>query len=177
MNEDNEIIIDVLNGNINSFRLIIEKYQRKMYNLAFQIVNDKDSAKDITQDVFIKIFNHLKNFNSNKKFFSWIYRITLNETLNWKKKSTYLQPIDELHAAEYSNPSVDYEKNERAIQISKALNKLDEKYRTLLILKHYNDLSYDEIGEILELPTAKVKSRLYIAREKLRNLLGNYDNE
>lgn len=177
MNEDNEIINAVLNGNINSFRLIIEKYQRKMYNLALQIVHDKESAKDITQDVFIKIFNHLKNFNSNNKFFSWIYRITLNESLNWKKKSTYLQPIDELHAAEYSNPSVDYEKNERAIQVLKALNRLDEKYKSLLILKHYNDLSYDEISEILELPAAKVKSRLYIAREKLRNLLGNYDNE
>jgi len=176
MSDDNEIIIDVLNGNINSFRLIIDKYQRKMYNLAFQIVNDKDSAKDITQDVFIKIYGNLKKFKTNKKFFSWIYRITLNESLNLKKKNSHLQSIDEL-TSDYSNPTEEYEKNETSIHVSNALNRLDEKYRSLLILKHYNDLSYEEISEILLLPISKVKSRLYIAREKLRLSLGKSENE
>ncbi len=175
--EDNRLIAETLNGKTESFGMLVKKYQNKMYNLAWQITHDSDISKDITQDTFIKAYRNLRKFDNNKKFFSWIYRITLNESLNNKKHSTVTEKLNEETGMGIYSPFEDVEKRETAGKIKEAINKLDDKYKSLILLKHYQELSYDEIAEILNIPPAKVKSRLYIARDILRVSLERMRNE
>jgi len=171
LDDDNKLIADTLNGNIESFGMLVEKYQEKMLNLALQITNDKDAAKDIAQTTFIKSFQNLKHFNTSKKFFSWIYRITLNESLNYRKHSQYTDNIFEDVNENNTSSQEEIERQEISAIVNKAINTLDDKYKSLIILKHFQELSYEEIAEITDLPICKVKSRLYIARENLRTIL------
>lgn len=170
IDDEIKLINETLNGKIDSFGILVEKYQNKMFNLAYKITHDADCSKDITQDAFIKAYNNLRNFDSGKKFFSWIYRITLNESLNAKKRFNYSESINDEMIDHYSTQE-NFEKSEISNEIEKAVNRLEEKYKTLILLKHYQDLSYEEISEILNLPIGKVKSRLYIARENLKTIL------
>ncbi|MDZ7765749.1 MAG: sigma-70 family RNA polymerase sigma factor [Melioribacteraceae bacterium] len=168
---DNKLIIESLNGKINSFGKLVEKYQNKMFNLAIQITNDSDASNDITQDVFIKAYEKLNTFDQNKKFFSWIYRITLNAALNYKNHLQFTKNFDNDSMFEGKSASEEIETNERSKAVQKTIKSLDDKYRTLVILKHYQELSYEEITEITKLPIGKIKSRLYIARDNLRKSL------
>ena len=171
LDDDNKLISNTLNGNIESFGKLVEKYQEKMLNLALQITHDKDAAKDMAQTTFIKSYQNLKHFNTSKKFFSWIYRITLNESLNYKRHSQYSEKISEDVNENNTSSQEDIERQEISTSVHNAINTLDDKYKSLIILKHFQELSYEEIAEITELPIGKVKSRLYIARENLRNIL------
>lgn len=175
IDDENKLIMEAINGKTESFGLLVEKYQNKMFNLALQITNDNDSAKDIVQESFIKAYKKLKGFDSNKKFFSWIYRITLNESLNYKNHSKFTTSISDEMIDNNQSAFEDLEKNETSLKIKKVINRLDDKYKSLILLKHFQGLSYDEISEILNLPMGKVKSRLYIAREKLRISLVNLE--
>ncbi len=169
--DESKLITETLAGKTESFGMIVEKYQNTVFNLAYRITRDKDISKDIAQDSFIKAYKNLKNFDITKNFFSWIYRIALNESLNNKKHSVFSEPMNENHETDTASPEDYIEKNEAAKMISQAINKLEDKYRSLIILKHFQDLSYDEISEIMNLPAGKVKSRLYIARDILRQKL------
>lgn len=171
IDDDNKLISNTLNGNIESFGMLVEKYQEKMLNLALQITNDKDAAKDIAQTAFIKSYQNLEHFNTSKKFFSWIYRITLNESLNYRKHSQYTENIFDDVNENNTSSQEEIERQEISAIVNKAVNDLDDKYKSLIILKHFQELSYEEIAEITDLPISKVKSRLYIARENLRNIL------
>jgi RNA polymerase sigma-70 factor (ECF subfamily) len=113
----------------------------------------------------------MKYFDTGKKFFSWIYRITLNESLNQNKRSGFTDILNDETEGMTDSTVSDMEQNELTNNVNAAVNRLDEKYRTLIVLKHYQDLSYDEISDILNIPVGKVKSRLYIAREYLRKSL------
>ena len=170
--EDNKFVIDTLNGKIDSFGVLVEKYQNIMYNLAISIVHDSDNAKDITQSAFIKAYTKLKTFDTAKSFFSWLYRITLNESLNFNKQALLTKPFDFDITADDKSPLEEIEKTEEHLKIKKAIAQLEDKYKSLIILKHFHNLSYDEIAEIIQIPIEKVRSRLYIAREKLRISLG-----
>jgi len=169
--EDKILVTETLNGKVESFGMLVEKYQNKMFNLAFQITRDADTAKDITQEAFIKGYDKLKTFDTGKKFFSWIYRITLNESLNHKKHSNYSQSFNNETSHDSHSVSENIERDETSRKVKSAINNLDEKYRTLIILKHYHGLGYDEIAEITNIPAGKVKTRLYIARDNLRKSL------
>jgi len=167
---DNDILLvnETLNGKIESFGMLVEKYQNTMFNLAYKVTMNKDLAKDIVQDSFIRAFEKLKSFNQEKRFFSWIYRITLNESINAKKRSRFTDNLLEDLAGGDITTAEEIEKRELMLKIKKSIDQLDDKYKTLIILKHYQELSYDEMSEVLNIPIGKVKSRLYTAREYLR---------
>ncbi|MFH0736315.1 MAG: sigma-70 family RNA polymerase sigma factor [bacterium] len=169
---DNKFVIETLKGKIDSFGVLVEKYQNIMYNLACQIVHNSDDAKDITQSAFIKAYTKLKSFDSKKSFFSWIYRITLNESLNFNKQAQLTKLIDYDIPGKDKSALEEIEMSEEYLTIKKAISQLEDKYKCLIILKHFHNLSYEEITQIIQIPIEKVKSRLYIAREKLRLSLG-----
>lgn len=175
LEDDNRLINETLNGKIESFGMLVEKYQNKMFNLALQITCDRDASKDIVQTAFVNAYQKLKRFDNSKKFFSWIYRITLNETLNHKKHSQLSETITYDFEARNESSQIKIEQEEIATKVQKAINELDDKYKSLIVLKHYQELSYEEISEITDLPIGKVKSRLYIARENLRKSLEGID--
>jgi RNA polymerase sigma-70 factor, ECF subfamily len=170
--EENKVIESVLAGETDDFRHLVVKYQQPVFNYVFRNVGDYDNAKDVTQQVFIKAYVKLNTFNNKYKFFSWLFRIAINETINYSKYHRRFVRIDdykrELAHEEYKS----LEKEELKERVEKSVMELSPKYRTLIILKHFEDYSYSEIAAISGLTEKKVKSRLFTAREKLSKKLG-----
>lgn len=166
--EDLRLVSMVLDGQVNAFRYLVEKYQTPIYNLIVRIIHDKNEAKEITQDVFVKAYESLASFRSDHKFFSWIYRIAVNATLNWLKKQKRMVGLDTLKGVSYSTEE---SVNEREQLMQKAINMLNEKYKVLVVLKYYEQMSYKEVAETMSITEKKVRSRLFEARLQLKEML------
>lgn len=168
--DDNELVYEVIHGSISSFELLIDRYQKTIFNILFRMVHDEETAKDLTQDVFIKAFEKMGSFNFNYRFFSWIYRIACNQAINHLKSKRRFEVLNlaEMTAEDKANGKLSTEKSKK-LQLS--LRQLRADFRLLILLKYFFGLSYEEISEVLELSEKKVKARLYTAREQLREAL------
>jgi len=177
--DDNELVYEVIHGSISSFSILVDRYQKTIFNLMLRMVGDYETARDLTQDVFVKAFENMGKFNFKYRFFSWIYRIAVNEAMNWNRKVKTTERIEKYEFLLADLPGLpDIEKRSRLLQ--RELRKLDADYRVLVLLKYYCGLSYEEISEATCHPVKKVRSRLFIAREQLRNGLsakGFFEND
>ena len=172
MNEDDKVLVrESLQGSRKSFEEIVNRYYKTVYRLAFRILHDDDNAEEITQIVFVKAFENLDSYNPKFKFFSWLYRIAINETLNFSKKQSYLENLTDGYAADEENPHEIYGKNELGEKIESALMEIDLLYRVPLVLKHFMDYSYKEVSDLLAIPEKTVKSRLFTGRQLLKDVL------
>lgn len=173
MNENNDFVLveAVLNGNVNAFEELVKKYQKPIFNLAMKMTGSYDEAKDITQNTFIKGYEKLKSFDPSYKFFSWIYRIALNESLNTVSGKKKFADIEDAFISSSESPAEAYDQAEEAEMVNRALDTLKDDYKSLIVLKHYQGLSYDEIAVVLNISVQKVKSRLFMARQLLKNVL------
>jgi len=169
--EDEEVVRLTLKGDAKAFDKIVHKYYKTIYNVILRMGIDCDDAYDVSQTVFVKVFENLRSFNKKYKFFSWLYRITVNETLNFinRKRDDENIEIDTLPATE--TPEHEYYQTELSEIVQQAVWNLKLDYRVVIVLKHFHNLSYSEIGYILDLPEKTVKSRLFTARELLRDIL------
>ena len=168
---DTEAVRRCKAGDRRAFDVLLKRHERMVYNLALRMVRDSDDAADVTQSVFIKVYEKLDGFDEQYKFFSWLYRIAVNEALSYLEHRKREQRLDGIDAAEEEEETVDDELVERDQQIQEGLMALKEEHRALIILKHMQGLSYEEIGQILDIPLKMVKSRLYSARQQLKDLL------
>jgi RNA polymerase sigma-70 factor (ECF subfamily) len=169
--KDREAVRRCLAGEIEAFEVLIVRYQKPVMNLAYRIVHNREDARDVAQSAFIKVFAGLSSFNPRYKFFSWLYRIAVNEALNFADKSRRpLGPGADWTAAA-ADPEEETATNELRGTIERALTLLNPKQRALLALCA-DGLSYKEIGLTLDLSEKKVKSKLFAARNKLREILG-----
>ncbi len=169
--QDIESVRQTLQGNQRAFEAIVDRYQKPIYNVAYRIVSSIDEAEDITQTVFIKAYENLQSYNNKYKFFSWLYRIAINESLNHKQSHKRIESLKE--HVNSNDPAPDellYEK-QSSQALHEALNKLKSDYKLVIILKHLQGLSYSEISEVLCIPEKTVKSRLFSARQHLRDKL------
>jgi RNA polymerase sigma-70 factor (ECF subfamily) len=169
--DDAGLVKKCLRGDVKSFEILVDKYQKSIFNAALRLCNDSDSAEDITQSTFVKAYNKLDSFNPKYKFFSWIYRIVLNEALNYLAQKKKLSDLDDNIISGEKTPDQVAEQNEINDKIREALTRIDSNYRILIELRHFQDFSYSEIGDILKIPEKKVKSRLYTARQVLGKVL------
>lgn len=169
--EDNKLVRQTLDGNTAAFTTLVEKYQTPIYHLELKLSGDSDDAKDLTQDVFIKAYEKLNTFDFKYKFFSWLYRIGMNEGINFKNRAKRKTELDQRLPAEEGSPVEELERKELSNMMQFCLDKLKDEYQTLIIMKHYEGFSYEEIGEILELSEKTVKSRLYMARQQLKKII------
>jgi len=169
--EDYKLVRRCLDGDADSFGDIVDKYQKPVFRLAMRMVKNYDDAEDITQIVFIKIYDKLESFNPKYKFFSWLYRIAINETINYCKKKNKLDYIEENEKSGDKNPEEIYSELEIGEKVQSAIMQIDMFYRIPLVLKHFMNYSYKELGEILEIPEKTVKSRLFTARQLLKDIL------
>ena len=163
-------------GDWSAFTELVIRYQRPIYNAAFWVLRKPEDANDITQIVFLKIAERLDEYDPRFKFFSWIYRIAVNESLNLLRRSGREEALDEevdLPASESADPERRASAAEVAQRIRGALMKLPPNDRVVLTLRHFSECSYEEIGQILDLDPKTVKSRLFEARQRLRVLLGD----
>jgi RNA polymerase sigma-70 factor (ECF subfamily) len=168
--QDSVIVEQVMGGNIEAFGLIIEKYQNPLFNLITKMTNSANDAEDLLQIVFIKTYEKLSDFNPDFKFFSWIYRIAVNETINYlKSKKKMVQMAEDSIVDVIVEDEPENSFPEGKIQLM--LNQLKEEYKILITLKYFQSLSYEEISQITGIRIKVVKSRLYMARNILKEMI------
>jgi RNA polymerase sigma-70 factor (ECF subfamily) len=162
-------------GDLSAFEEIVRKYQDRIYNLCRYMLQDTQDAQDAAQDVFMKAYAGLKVFKPDASLYTWLYRIAVNTCLDHKKKSRPAQLRDESFvndlASTEPSPEQRYQSKEIGQAIQVALQKLPEPLRAVIVLKEIEDLSYEEIAEVLHTSLGTVKSRISRAREELRRLL------
>lgn len=168
---DVNLVEQCLEGNQRAFEAVIDKYQGVVYNMAFRMVNDRDDAQDIAQTVFVKVYRNLSRYDPKYKFFSWLYRIAMNETVNFLKRRRPGEPVEHLHLSVETGPETVYDRSEQHDTLQQAIGELKPDYRIVIILKHLQEFSYLEISELLNIPEKTVKSRLFTARQLLRERL------
>jgi len=170
-NDDSELVKLCLAGDKLSFGLLVDKYQKPIFNIIYRMCHNLEDARDIAQRVFIRAFQRLDTFDCNKKFFSWLCRIAINESLNFLKQQKKMVEIPVSMPIGEKGPEQMLDGNEQREQMRKALMEIESKYRILIILKHFQNFSYDQMSEIMHLPVKTIKSRLYSARQKLGQIL------
>jgi RNA polymerase sigma-70 factor (ECF subfamily) len=168
---DEECVRQCRSGDRKAYDALVERYQRTIYNVAVRMVRDRDDAADVTQSVFVKAYEGLEKFDDRFKFFSWLYRIAVNESLNLLNQRKRFDGLEGVDIAETPEEGMDDESLERESGVQSGLMMLKTDQRAIIVLKHMQGLSYEEIGQILDLPLKKVKSRLFSARQALREIL------
>ncbi|HET9950796.1 MAG TPA: RNA polymerase sigma factor [Candidatus Eisenbacteria bacterium] len=161
-------------GDDRAFTKLVEMYERVIYNLAFRMTNDREDARDIAQTVFVKAYRKLSSFDPRHRFFSWIYRIGVNECLNHRARSRRFEELDPDLMAEGGAGDADERASTllRSEAIEDSLMSLSVDYRTVIILRHFLELNQAEMAQILDVPEKTVKSRLHTARQLMAGQLG-----
>jgi len=173
MNEAEDIacVQRCLGGDRRGFEPLVTKYEKVVYNAAFRIVQNTEDAEDITQTCFIKAYENLRSFDPAHKFFSWIYRIALNEALNAVKRRKDHEQADDSLLSQEKSPEDLYHDQELERNVERCLMMLKLEHRVVIVLSHFQHLSYSEIGFVLDLPEKTVKSRLFTARQTLKDII------
>lgn len=167
--EDAAIVARCLAGEHNAYEAIVHRYQKGLFNVALRMLGNYEDARDATQTAFIKAYEHLGSFNPEQRFFNWLYRILKNECLNVLRGRRPSEPVSlDLPAGSGADP---VEVRERHQAVQAALLTLSVDHREVVVLRHFTDLSYDEIAATLGIPAKTVKSRLYTARQQLGDRL------
>lgn len=166
--EDHLTVRQVLNESANAYKVLINKYQIPIYNLFLRMLHNREEAEELTQEAFVKAYEALPGFRFEYRFFSWLYRIAVNLALNDLKKQRRFV------GSEYLNniPDEKDEKNtENSEHMKWAVDQLKDIYKAVIVLKYYQQLSYQEVAFALNIPEKKVRSRLYDARLRLKTIL------
>jgi RNA polymerase sigma-70 factor (ECF subfamily) len=158
-------------GDRGGFAELVTRYQKAVFNAALRLLHDAEDARDVAQNTFLKAFEHLAEYDPSFKFYSWLYRIAINESLNALKSRKPRVQISGEEADESPGPDRFAEGHEAHRAIEGALMHLTPELRAVVVLRHLTQLSYQDIGEILQIPEKTVKSRLYSARQLLREQL------
>lgn len=169
--DDKELMERCQKGDRKAFETLLVRYEKPVYNAAYRMLHNAEDAKDVTQTVFLKVFENIDQFDTSQRFFSWVYRIALNESINWLKKSGRQQALDPDTADQGDGPEREAGKQQLGEGMEAALLMIKSEYRAVVILKHVLGCSYIEISEVLEIPEKTVKSRLYTARQLLQERL------
>lgn len=170
---DQELVRRCLQGDTRAFDELVRAHQRVLYNVALRMVHDSDDARDVVQTTFVKAYSRLSTYDHSHKFFSWIYRILMNEALNQLSRRPPTESLDghdQLPAPE-DDPERAYANSRRDEAIENALRRLPFDHQTVVVLRHFVALSYAEIATCLGISEQRVKSRLFEARRRLSALL------
>ncbi|MEQ1642726.1 MAG: sigma-70 family RNA polymerase sigma factor [Pyrinomonadaceae bacterium] len=177
---DGDIIAGTVAGRLDGFEELVRRYQRPITGYVFRMVGEYESALDVTQEVFIKVYNSLHKYSSEYKFSTWLYRIAHNAAVDHLRRNSITPQSLEAENADgsfqiqiesrASSPEQDHERSEWRTEIDSVVRTLPPAYRDLIMLRHGQDLSYDEIAEVTGLPLGTVKNRLFRARELMREM-------
>ncbi|MCP4103988.1 MAG: sigma-70 family RNA polymerase sigma factor [Desulfobacteraceae bacterium] len=187
--DENRLISLLKQGNEDAFRILILRYQARLFAVAYGITLDREESLDIVQEVFIKVWQKIHTFRDESKLSTWLRRITVNQCLNWQRRWKRRfrwrhQPLETDEAGDYPelgtndyHPETLYRKKELEKVLWEKLKELPEEARAVFVLRETQELSYDEIAEILNIKRGTVSSRLYYARQKLKESLKEYQDE
>jgi RNA polymerase sigma-70 factor (ECF subfamily) len=176
---DSELVQSTLAGRESGFEELVRRYQRPIAAYVYRMVGDYDAALDLTQEVFIKVYASLSRYRPEFKFSTWIYKIAHNAAIDHLRRHATRAAVasSETDRTEVTvesrglSPEQESERTERCSEIETVVQLLPAPYRELILLRHSQDLSYEEIAEITGLPLGTVKNRLFRAREAMREHL------
>lgn len=190
--DDNErhLITRAQQGDREAFQEIVETYQRRVFGICIGMLKDPDDSMDVSQEVFIKVYRYLENFNHQSSFYTWLYRITVNMCIDFIRKRRRSREVnyddgilrdgevsgdDEILPSRLGiNPDRVYGRKELRAKMLEALESLSEKHRTILVLREVEGLSYEEIADVLQISKGTVMSRLYHARRYFQAAVKDY---
>jgi RNA polymerase sigma-70 factor, ECF subfamily len=186
--DDHTLVQRARSGDERAFRLLVERYQRKVYAVALGMVKDREEAMDVVQEAFVKVHRSLDSFKADATFYTWLYRITVNVSIDLIRRRggsrSEAVEFDErighdlteanlgaVSSQLESNPERTVLRRELGEKIQEALDQIPEKHRAILLLRELDGLSYEELAQVLEIPKGTVMSRLFHARAKVQKLL------
>jgi len=187
VDDDSRLVSSCRQGEIDAFEALVQKYQKKMLNVAYRMIGDYDEACEVVQDSFLSAYRSIKKFRGESRFSTWLYRIVLNLSRNRiaqvrTRGSREVYSIDAPKATEEGSMRMDppdegpspleqMEKKEVDARVQGCINGLDSEQREVLVLRDVQGFSYEEIHDILKIPDGTVKSRLFRARDALKGCL------
>ena len=184
--DEKRLISCLKQGQEEAFRVLIRRYQGKLFSIAFGITLDREESRDIVQDVFLKVYRKIHDFRDEAKLSTWLYRITVNACLNWQRRwkrrfRWHHQPLEKDEAGHSRELKADdvypgelYEQKEFENRMWEQLKALPQDARAVFVLKEMEGLSYDEIAQALNIKKGTVSSRLFYVRKKLGEALRDY---
>jgi RNA polymerase sigma-70 factor (ECF subfamily) len=190
--DDITLVERVRTGDQRAFKLLVERYQRKIYSVALGMLKDKEEAKDVAQEAFIKVYRYIDHFKGDASFYTWLYRITVNICIDVMRKkgstsgreSVEFDESVKMDIAEANigavgsrlgtNPQKSALRAELAQRITDAIHQIPEAHRKILLLREVEGMSYEDLARTLNIPKGTVMSRLFHARLKMQKILGEY---
>lgn len=175
---DQEIIDSVKKGNDSDYSIIVNRYKNKAFSMLKRMLKNEFDAEEILQDCFLKAYNSLNNFKGESKFSTWFYRIVYNSALtklSSKKRKTEseMTSVEEHFDLEGTYNADEFEKKDIGELVRESINKLPERYSAILTMFYLNEMSIEEISEVMELSISNVKVMLHRSRNSLRDLILN----
>lgn len=180
---DHLVVQKAIGGDQFAFRELFEKYRQPLYYHILKMVRDKEVIDDLLQEIFLKAFDNIGNYNADFAFSTWLYRITTNHSIDFlRKKKLKTLSLDEPVQTRDGSLSIEVEdegnysdelimRKQRAVILKDALESLPDKYREIIKMRHMDELSYQEIAELTDLPLGTVKAHIFRARELLYKYL------
>lgn len=180
--QDSSLVEEILKGNKNRFEVLVNKYGDYVFGYIFKQVKDRNIAEEVVQNTFIKAFRNLGNFDRHKPFLPWIMKIARNDLMDHYRRESKRNAVDidenfQNIMDNNSEPTRVLEEKERLMEIDNIINSMKDKYRTLILLKYIQDMSYEEISKELNISVSKVKWRLYEARKIFIREYGRFNLE
>ncbi len=179
--DDHRLISSCLEGDTAAFGVLVTRYQDRLYNTVYRLVANAEDARDVVQETFLSAYQSLAAFKGDSLFFTWLYRIAINNAISMKRKQRAVlrltsgletgavaEPADR---SEATQPGRAMEMAEDERRVHRALNRLSAEHRTVLVLKDMEGRKYEEMAEILEVPIGTIRSRLHRARMEMRDIL------
>lgn len=184
---DRDLVVRARARDMAAYDELIRRYQRKIYQLVYNMTSNREDAEDLTQDVFVKAYSALEHFKGDSSFYTWVYRIAVNRTINYlkKRKRNAALSLDDMDQAVERDPDyVELRSRESPVRdatlselqkkLNEALQTLSEKHRTVVVLHDIQGIQHDEIGRMLGCSEGTVRSRLFYARQELQKQLTEF---
>jgi RNA polymerase sigma-70 factor, ECF subfamily len=174
-NVDAGRVRDCLAGDPRAFAALVEQYEKPVYNVALRMLRSPEDARDIAQSVFLKAYQNLSSYDPQYKFYSWIYRMAINESLNvLRVRGRNEGPVDERLPSDRAGPSELLSTDQTRDVVLDAVGRLKPEHRAVIVLRYFVDRNYEDMGQILGIDAKTVKSRLYTARQLLKEQLAEH---
>lgn len=185
--EEELVICKAQRGNLQAIEDLVRRYDDKIMRLIYNMVNDIEDTRDLYQEVFIKVFKSIKKFRFQSEFYTWLFRLTINTCINFRKRKTahqlesldhYLDETDQnwriVGGVENLNPEQKLINKELNDQIERSINKLSSQQRSVFVLKHYHGFKLSEIAHIMNCSEGTVKNYMFRAVQKMKKYLEAY---
>jgi RNA polymerase sigma-70 factor (ECF subfamily) len=178
MTEETVIIKAVLDGDTESFRLLVQRYQKPVIRMIANLINDRHICEDMAQEVFLAAYKKLPSFDPARSSFStWLFTIAKNKSINAMKKRKILSVSNPPENPDFTEPADPLVRDELFLKLDRALKSLNPKHRRALVLAEFENLPYEQIAQIEGVRTGTIKSRINRARKQLRSALENVDGD